>query len=80
MNNQTTTSTSGISTAGLLGVAFVVLKLCHVINWSWWLVLLPFYGVFALLIVILLVVLLVAGILDWLDGRKYKKQRKNLKR
>ena len=29
---------------GLLGVAFVVLKLVGVINWSWWWVTLPFYG------------------------------------
>ena len=28
----------------LLGVAFVVLKLCHVIDWSWWWITLPFYG------------------------------------
>jgi hypothetical protein len=28
---------------GLLGVAFVVLKLCHVIDWSWWWVTAPFW-------------------------------------
>lgn len=28
----------------LLGVAFVVLKLCNVINWSWAYVLLPFWA------------------------------------
>jgi small Trp-rich protein len=26
----------------LLGVAFIVLKLCGIINWSWWWVLSPF--------------------------------------
>lgn len=31
------------STLGLLGIAFVVLKLIGVINWSWWLVTLPFW-------------------------------------
>ena len=31
----------------LLGVLFVGLKLAHIINWSWWLVLLPLYGVAA---------------------------------
>jgi hypothetical protein len=35
---------------GLLGVAFVVLKLLKVIDWSWWYVLLPFYGAIALII------------------------------
>lgn len=33
----------GISVAGLLGVAFVVLKLCHVIDWEWVWVLSPFW-------------------------------------
>lgn len=27
-----------------LGLAFIVLKLCKVIAWSWWLVLFPIYG------------------------------------
>ena len=31
----------GFSSA--LGLAFIVLKLCGVINWSWWGVLAPFY-------------------------------------
>jgi hypothetical protein len=37
---------------GSLGIAFVVLKLCHVINWSWWLVTLPFWGLFALVVAV----------------------------
>ena len=41
---------------GLLGVAFIVLKLVGVIDWSWWLVTLPFYGPVILLIIILIVV------------------------
>lgn len=37
--------TSGrIGVCGALGVAFVVLKLCGVIGWSWWWVLAPFWG------------------------------------
>lgn len=41
------------TTLGLLGIAFIVLKLCNVINWSWWLVTLPFWGGLALILVIL---------------------------
>lgn len=40
---------------GILGIIFIVLKLIGTITWSWWLVLLPFYGGFvvgALLIVL----------------------------
>lgn len=44
VNTTAARTGGGTSIVGLLGVAFVVLKLCNVINWSWWLVLLPFYG------------------------------------
>lgn len=33
----------GISVSGLLLVAFIVLKLCSVIGWSWWWVLSPLW-------------------------------------
>ena len=51
-------NSGSINTLGLLGVVFITLKLCKVISWSWWLVLLPFYGVFAILIVLLLLYIL----------------------
>jgi hypothetical protein len=40
--------TGGIGCFGVLTIVFVVLKLVGTISWSWWLVLLPFYGPFAL--------------------------------
>ena len=46
-------SGGGIGVLGLLGVAFVILKLCHVITWSWWWVTLPFWGGIALVLAIL---------------------------
>lgn len=42
-------SVSGLT---LLGIAFCVLKLTGVINWSWWWVTLPFWGGFALAIIL----------------------------
>ena len=38
----------------LLGLIFVVLKLCNVINWSWWYVAMPFWVgfMFAIIFVI----------------------------
>lgn len=36
-------SSGGIGIVGLLGVAFVVMKLCGVIDWSWWWVTAPFW-------------------------------------
>jgi hypothetical protein len=34
----------GTSFLGFLGLTFIVLKLCGVIAWSWWLVTLPLWG------------------------------------
>lgn len=51
MSNSSSSSSSGIGVLGLLGVVFVTLKLTDVIDWSWWLVTLPFWGGFVLLIV-----------------------------
>jgi hypothetical protein len=42
MGNSTTT-TYGVGLPGLLTVAFVVLKLCGVIGWTWWWVLAPIW-------------------------------------
>lgn len=50
---STETSSSGsIGILGLLGILFVGLKLTGYIDWSWWYVTMPFWGVFALLLVI----------------------------
>lgn len=49
-------NSAGTIVSGMLGVAFVVLKLCGVINWSWWWVTAPFWGMLAIVIAILAVV------------------------
>lgn len=46
-------SSGGISFLGLLGIAFIVLKLCHVIDWSWWWVTCPLWAGFAIVLVML---------------------------
>lgn len=40
-----------IGLSGLITVAFVVLKLCHVIAWSWWWVLAPLWITFLVIAV-----------------------------
>lgn len=55
------TGGSSIGVTGLLGVSFVVLKLCHVIDWSWWWVLAPFWLPAAIFASILLTIAFVAG-------------------
>lgn len=47
-NNKATATATGIGVSGLLGVAFIVLKLCGKIEWPWIWVLAPFWGSFLL--------------------------------
>lgn len=54
MSNESSTSSGGIGVLGLLGCIFVTLKLCGVINWSWWWVTAPFWGGFLLFLLILM--------------------------
>lgn len=57
-SSSSSSSSAGIGATGLLGVAFIVLKLCHVIDWSWWWVLSPFWGPAAVAIVTILAYLI----------------------
>lgn len=50
--SNTQTSSRGIGFSGLLTIVFIVLKLCHVIDWSWWWVLCPIWGVLAIALVV----------------------------
>ena len=36
--------TSSLTFLDVLAIVFIVLKLTHVINWSWWIVLAPIWG------------------------------------
>ncbi len=73
MTSRSSTSSAGGGTSivGLLGVAFVVLKLTRVIAWSWWWVTAPFWGGLALAAVLLIgagIVLAVAYVARALSG------------
>ena len=59
-NKNTVKTTGGIGFCGLLTIAFIVLKLCGVITWSWIWVLAPFWAPFALLLIFYIVVLILA--------------------
>lgn len=49
MDNNRTTS---IGFLGLLQIAFIVLRLCKVIEWSWWLVFAPTWGEIIILLIL----------------------------
>ena len=52
--NVSSSSSSGIGFFGLLAIVFITLKLTGVINWSWWWVLAPLWGGFAIAGIIIL--------------------------
>ena len=52
MSNES--SSSGVGFLGLLTILFIALKLCNVIDWSWWWVLSPLWIPFALVIVLIM--------------------------
>lgn len=48
-------ASGGLSVASILGIIFVTLKLCGVIDWSWWWVTAPFWIPFGILIIMAIV-------------------------
>ena len=62
MSNSSSSSSNGVGFFGLLTIVLITLKLLHVITLSWWLVLLPAYGVFALFLLLIVGCLIVAVI------------------
>lgn len=76
MKNNTTSN--GIGVTGLLLVAFIVLKLVKVINWSWWWVLSPMWITIGLVIIILIAYWMITLIQDKKWRRSYyRKGKKN---
>ena len=65
MKEKNSAGAGGIGVTGLLQVAFIVLKLCGVITWSWWWVLAPTWITVALVVALLLIV----GILNLLVNK-----------
>ena len=58
MTDNGTTRSGGIGFFGLLGIVFITLKLCGVIDWEWWLVLAPIWVPMAIALIVLLFVFL----------------------
>lgn len=55
MSNGNNSSSGGIGFVGLLTIAFIVLKLCKVIAWSWWWVFSPVWITVAICLVLVLI-------------------------
>ena len=61
-DNGSNASKGGVGAVSLLTIAFVILKLCKVIDWSWWWVLSPLWISFGLFLLILGICLIVAAV------------------
>ena len=72
-NNNRTSVSGGVGVTGLLGVAFVVLKLLGVIKWPWIWVTFPFWGGLAIFILALLIVFVVEIVKE---NRKDRRRRR----
>ena len=51
---------NGIGILGILGIVFIVLKLTGYIDWSWWWVTAPFWGVIVGTLFIIIVMVIIA--------------------
>lgn len=60
--SQQSSSSSGIGFFGLLAIVFITLKLTGFIDWSWWWVTAPLWGVFAVLAGVGVIALLIAAV------------------
>jgi len=62
MADGITVKSQGIGFFGLLGIVFIVLKLCKVITWNWWFVLMPLYGPLVALAIFIVTMIVFLGI------------------
>ena len=44
MNNKKTVTRTGVGIVDIIQVVFIILKLCKLIDWPWWVVLSPLWG------------------------------------
>ena len=72
MKEKKTKASKGVTVTGVLGIVFVVLKLCKLISWSWWWVLAPFWIPFGLGLLVLIVYLVIL-LITFIRVKKYLK-------
>lgn len=69
---------NSVGFVGLLQIAFIVLKLCKLIDWKWIWVLAPIWIGLSLLVVILLIIFLYVYIDSKITTKKYFKNFKHI--
>lgn len=69
-NKNSSSAAGGISFCGLLTIAFIVLKLTGVIDWSWLWVLAPIWIPIAIEVVVLVIILVAVVVMAVKGGDK----------
>ena len=72
-NNEEVNITIGGGFSGLLFIAFLILKLCNVISWSWWWVTAPLWMPVAFVIVVSIICVIVLAIGEAIENRNWRK-------
>ena len=72
-NNEEVNITIGGGFSGLLFIAFLILKLCNVISWSWWWVTAPLWMPVAFVIVVSVICVIVLAIGEAIENRSWRK-------
>lgn len=72
-NNEEVNITIGGGFSGLLFIAFLILKLCNVIDWSWWWVTAPLWMPVAFVIVVSIICVIVLAIGEAIENRRWRK-------
>lgn len=59
-NNRSSAAGGGLNILGVVEIVFIILKLLGIINWSWWIVLIPLWIDLGITLLIILVIIIVA--------------------
>ena len=71
-NNEVNISIGG-GFSGLLFIAFLILKLCNIIDWSWWWVTAPLWMPVAFILVVSIICVIVLAISEAIENRRWRK-------
>jgi hypothetical protein len=71
-NNNNNSHWGGIGFTGLLTIVFIVLKLCNVINWSWWWVLAPLWIDLLLALLIVAIFFVITVCISYKESRDFE--------
>ena len=62
-NNRSSAAGGGLSILGVVEIVFIILKLLGIINWSWWIGLIPLWIDLGITLLIILAIIIVAIIM-----------------